>query len=214
MTSPRLLLAAALALSLASCRAGEEASTEPRTGAAAQSLAGYMTGAFSSSEQAAIDPDNFYAVRLTMVPIWSSRADGPWLYVEQAIEDSLDAPYRQRVYHLVETSNGVSSEVYTLPGDPMEVAGAWAEPERFDAWSPDDLTERDGCAIHLVPAGDVWVGSTNERDCASTLRGATYATSEVSISDGTVTSWDRGFDANGEQVWGATEGAYVFERMD
>ncbi|MDH3592370.1 MAG: CpcT/CpeT family chromophore lyase, partial [Planctomycetota bacterium] len=60
-----------------------------------------MTGTFSSREQAVADPDNFRAIRLVMLPIWTQRGDGPWLYVEQAAEDALGRPYRQRVYRLV-----------------------------------------------------------------------------------------------------------------
>jgi hypothetical protein len=36
------------------------------------------------------------------------------------------------------------------------------------------------------------------------------ATSEVVVSPGRIESWDRGFDAEGVQVWGAEKGAYVF----
>ena len=36
------------------------------------------------------------------------------------------------------------------------------------------------------------------------------ATSEVVVSPGRIESWDRGFDAEGAQVWGAEKGAYVF----
>jgi hypothetical protein len=41
-------------------------------------------------------------------------------------------------------------------------------------------------------------------------RGAAYATSEVTILPDRLVNWDRGFDAPGGQVSGATEGGYVF----
>ena len=69
-------------------------------------LAEWMSGSFSSAAQAADDPENYFDIRLEMVPIWSERSDGPWLYVEQAAASALDRPYRQRVYHLVETEDG------------------------------------------------------------------------------------------------------------
>jgi len=49
--------------------------------------------------------------------------------------------------------------------------------------------------------------------CESTLRGAAYATSEVRLTLARMESWDRGFDRPGTQVWGATEGPYIFERV-
>ena len=56
------------------------------------------------------------------------------------------------------------------------------------------------------------MGGTRGEGCASNLRGAAYATSEVVIMPGRIESWDRGFDAEGHQVWGAEKGAYVFVR--
>lgn len=55
-------------------------------------------------------------------------------------------------------------------------------------------------------------GGTIGRACASGLRGAAYATSDVVVGPGRIASWDRGFDAAGIQVWGAENGAYVFLR--
>jgi len=51
------------------------------------------------------------------------------------------------------------------------------------------------------------------KDCPSELRGAKYATSEVTISKNGFVSWDRGFDENGNQVWGAEYGGYDFLRV-
>ena len=176
-------------------------------------LASHLTGWFDSADQAQADPDNYFNIRLVMVPIWTERADGPWLYVEQAIGTALDRPYRQRVYHLVEDERGLVSEVYTLPGDPLAFAGRF-EDAAFAEVSPEDLSLREGCAIFLARVGGAFAGTTNGADCGSTLRGASYATSEVTVEPDRLTSWDRGFDANGEQVWGAEAGPYEFLRSE
>ena len=47
-------------------------------------LAGWMSGYFSSQQQAFKD-SAYRDVRLHMVPIWKDRTDGYWLYVEQAV---------------------------------------------------------------------------------------------------------------------------------
>jgi len=60
--------------------------------------------------------------------------------------------------------------------------------------------------------GDHFEGGTVGEGCESTLSGATYATSEVTLDASTLESWDRGYDAEGTQVWGATAGPYVFDR--
>lgn len=175
-----------------------------------------MTGSFSSAAQHQAEPDTFFDIRLEVVEIWLDRDDGPWLYVEQAAASRLESPYRQRIYHLQSHPDGtLSSTVYELPGDPLRFAGAWREPQRFAALSPSDLEERIGCVITLRRQLDGrFVGSTSGKECRSTLRGATYATSEVEITENLLLSWDRGFDADDAQVWGATEGGYRFARVE
>jgi hypothetical protein len=170
-----------------------------------------MAGAYSSAAQAAADPA-YFDVRLHIVPIWTERPDGPWLYVEQAMASTPEAPYRQRIYHLVDHGAGVvESIVFSLPGDPLAFAGSWREPARLNALDPTLLLPRMGCSVLLVPAGhERFVGSTRGTDCLSDLRGATHATSEVTLTATMLESWDRGYDAKGQQVWGARGGPYRF----
>jgi hypothetical protein len=197
------------------CATASKAPPAPKAPAVASGVpeaAARLTGSFSSEAQSKVDPE-FFDVRLHMAPIWASRTDGPWLYVEQAMATTLDKPYRQRVYRLLDRGDGsVESFIYELP-NAAERVGAWRDPARFDADTPEALVPRAGCSIVLNRAGDLWVGSTNERDCESSLRGASYATSEVSLRADGLDSWDRGFDADGKQVWGAKKGPYQFRRV-
>lgn len=217
----RFALIATVVLILSLQSIGCQQSSE-KTGASANGapsdlafLVQCMTGTFSSEAQSLADPDNFYNIRLVMVPIWEDRSDAHWLYVEQAAAEALDRPYRQRVYRITQPDNTTfQSDVYTLPGDPIVYAGVWSELNPLHELSPTDLQLRDGCSILLRKTGSgEFSGSTVGNGCASTLRGAAYATSEVNIRADVLTSWDRGFDANGEQVWGATEGPYIFNRV-
>lgn len=171
-----------------------------------------MAGSYSSAAQAKADPD-FRDVRLHMVRIWPDRSDAYWLYVEQAMAASLDKPYRQRVYAVkVEPDGKVASHIYELPGDPLGFAGAWKDPKRLDLVNPDLLTAREGCTVFLEAEGEGWKGGTRANACVSNLMGAAYATSEVTVGGKELTSWDRGFDQAGKQVWGSTKGAYRFVR--
>lgn len=175
-------------------------------------LAAWMTGSFSSADQAAADT-LFLDIRLRMAPVWSHRTDGPWLYVEQAAATDLDTPYRQRIYHLAERPDGVlESAVLEIP-DPLRFAGAWRTGD-LGALTPDSLLARPGCSVLLTwdPDGGRYAGSTPGTECLSQLRGAAWATSEVTVTAEGITSWDRGWNAAGEQVWGSRHGAYVFDR--
>lgn len=175
-------------------------------------LVDWMTGHFSSAEQAASD-SSYYHILLHMVPIWRELSDAHWLYVEQAVADYADKPYRQRVYRVSQTdSNTFESRVHTIE-EPLRFAGAWKDDDPLRMLAPDSLDLRDGCAIYLHMEGDsAFVGSTVDRDCKSNLRGAAYATSEVKITDSILYSWDRGYDADGNQVWGAEKSGYFFKK--
>jgi hypothetical protein len=172
-------------------------------------LAHWMSGSFSSAAQADRDT-NFSDMRLHVVPIWPERHEARWFYVEQAAASQLDRPYRQRVYRLSRRSDGrFESAVYTLQ-DPMRFAGAWRDSVPLAGLTPDSLTLRDGCAVILHFDRGAFVGGIEGNGCASDLRGAARATSEVLINEGRMVTLDRGWNAAGKQVWGSTHGAYEF----
>ncbi len=183
-------------------------------------LGAYLEGSFSSSRQAQEDPENFLDIRLNTARIWEDRNDVPegvWLYVEQASARALDRPYRQRVYRLtLEDDRTIRSDIFTLPGNPQEYAGAYDDPSVFVGLDPSDLDLREGCSVYLTPDRETgaFIGSTRGEGCASELAGAAYATSEVTVTYHMLRSWDRGFDGSGEQVWGSTAGPYRFDRVD
>jgi hypothetical protein len=175
-------------------------------------LVEWMSGTFSSAAQADQDPE-FFDISLHMTPIWTDREDGRWLYVEQAVSDAQDRPYRQRVYRVSEVAPDLfESTVFTVP-DPGAVIGAWRQETPLDELTPDDLTEREGCSILMRRSGPSFVGSTLAWLCTSSLRGAAYATSEVMITPDGMISWDRGFAEDSQQVWGSVKGGYVFDRI-
>jgi CpeT/CpcT family (DUF1001) len=172
-------------------------------------LESWMTGQFSSKAQAEND-SAYYPIELRMFPIWKNRKDGPWLYIEQAVEGATNRPYRQRVYQLrLMDSKRFESKVYTI-SYPLRFAMASPEHPLFKQITPDSLQLRNGCSVFLEWTGKSFNGSTKGAYCASDLRGASYATSKVSIMADRMESWDQGFDNNGIQVWGAIKGPYVF----
>lgn len=179
-----------------------------------KTLQEYMSGTFNSEAQSLSDSTYFH-VSLHMAPLWPKSKDGYWLYVEQAIATSPDKPYRQRVYHLfLEDDTTIISQVYDIR-NPMQYTGAWGDQELLQTLTLDSIIFRQGCGIYLHrhPNGS-FSGTTPGRECLSSLRGSVYATSEVTVYPDRLISWDRGWNENGVQVWGATKGAYVFVRSD
>ncbi len=173
----------------------------------------WMTGYFSSQSQAAKDSD-YFDVRLRMTPIWKNRTDGFWLYVEQAMAEHESRPYRQRVYHVTQVNDTTFESAVFGFADPTIYIGEWQKPEPLANLTPDSITQKQGCSIILYQHGEfAFSGGTVGKDCASDLRGADYTTSEVTISKNQIISWDRGFDKDGNQVWGARKGGYVFKKL-
>jgi len=192
-----------LALFLA---AGSAAAQRTR---ALEQLAMTMEGSYTSAEQAKGDT-SYFEIELEMKRIWAKRKDGAWFYVEQATAESKAKPYRQRVYHVEEVNDSTfTSEIHTIRNG-EQYFGAYTDHEKLARLSPDSIDLMLGCAITLQRYKSIYQGSTNGRDCPNKRGGAAYATSEVVLRSDRMISWDRGYDPDGKQVWGAEKGGYIF----
>lgn len=176
-------------------------------------LADWLSGSFDSSAQAARDA-RYFDISLNACRVWPSRTDGRWVYIEQARSDALDQPYRQRMYRVRYDGQGrLMSEVFAFPASGRPAAGSWRDPDALNAFTPELLEPREGCDVYLADVGGRFEGGTEGEGCTSSLAGAAYATSEVVVEADRITSWDRGFDRAGDQVWGAEAGPYEFIRI-
>jgi len=174
-----------------------------------------MTGTFSSELQSKQDTD-YFDIRLQMQHIWKHRTDGYWIYVEQAVADYVNKPYRQRIYQVVQTGDNMfESRVYEFD-NPLQYAGAWNDTAKLNSLTIEELQLRNGCTITLIWNDTLqkFTGATADKNCSSNLRGAAYATSEVIIDEEKLISWDRGWDSNSKQVWGAEKGGYIFLKQN
>ncbi len=171
-----------------------------------------MQGSFNSEVQSKVDT-TYFNISLHMYPIWEDK--GHYLYVEQALNARQNKPYRQRIYEVTQLNDSIySSVIYTIPDDSLWI-GKWKTPKAFDSLSIESITKKEGCEVLLKRLeSKYYKGETGEKSCESTLYGASYATSEVEIMEDKIISWDRGFDANGEHIWGAEKGGYIFNKLD
>ena len=173
----------------------------------------FLTGTFANTEQARND-QNFRRHVLNLAAIWTNRADGPWLYAEQALADAPAHPHRQLVYQIVARDDGaLELRIFDLP-DPIGATGAWKDPDRLANLSPAMLTARQDCFLLLRQSNGSFKGGTEGKGCSSDLRGASYRTCEMAVTNVQIVSWERGYNAAGIQVWGSIHGGYVFKRVD
>src|SRR4051812_294302 len=185
-----------------------QARAEPST---LEHLTVFLSGTFSNAEQARGD-QNFRNTTLHIAPIWTDRSDGPWLYLEHALEDAPAHPYRQQIYQLASRPDAsLEIRVFDLP-DPIAATGSWRDPARLLKLLPSNLAPREGCTMILkLQPGGSFKGGTEGTGCASSLRGAAYSTFETTISNLEIVMWERGYNAAGVQVWGSIHGGYVFK---
>jgi hypothetical protein len=205
----RLLPLFALILCTFSCK---NESVPPKEDAELKELFSLMQGSFNSEIQSQVD-SSYYNISLHMYPIWEEK--GNFLYVEQALSSMQDKPYRQRIYEVTKASDSTfSSAVYTLKADSIWV-GKWKNLKVFDSISMEDIAIKEGCEVILKSVNrNHFIGKTGDTTCVSTMRGASFARSEVEILEDKIISWDRGFDANGNYVWGAEKSGYIFNKLD
>lgn len=188
-----------------------EAGTSPSTAETpAARLLRHLEGTFDTAAQAKADRE-YFDITLTHCRVDLPSLGKDVLYVEQARTSSLAAPYRQRVYVIDTKGEDTAVSRIFEHRDPKVLTGLCAKTPR-PALSAADLEEKAGCAVTMAWKGDRFEGSTAPRACLSNYQGATYTMSEVSVSPTEVRSWDRGFDASDQQVWGAAKGPYVFVR--
>ena len=192
-----------------SCKSSRDVSS--KNSAEMRELVAMMQGHYSSEKQSKSDED-YYNISLRMTPIWKDK--GNYLFVEQAIFDKQDKPYRVRVYKVTQkTANEFISEIYTIKNEKNWI-GKWATPKAYDKLIETDIELKQGCQVTLRRVEkNKFVGSTGDKTCPSELRGASFANSKVTVLESQILSWDQGFDRDGKQVWGATKGGYEFIKM-
>jgi uncharacterized protein (DUF1330 family) len=120
----------------------------------------------------------------------------------------------QRISRLRQEADGtISARRYALPEAPRFV-GAWREPAKFASLQPADLAELQGCDAQIARAGaSRFEASTQGARCRNSYKGASYAISQSVLTADEMLNWDRGFDANGNLVWGPAAGGYRFRRV-
>ncbi len=185
---------------------------KPKVDTKLNELFNMMQGSFNSEKQAKLD-STYFNISLHMYPIWKDK--GNYLYVEQALNNRQNKPYRQRIYKVSRLNDSMfSSEIYTIKSDSLWI-GKWKNPNAFDTLPMENITLRKGCEVLLKQKTKMYyIGKTGHKTCESSLYGASYATSEVEIFEDKIISWDRGFDTEGNHIWGAKNGGYVFDKLN
>ncbi|GAA0725091.1 hypothetical protein GCM10009430_30220 [Aquimarina litoralis] len=172
-----------------------------------------LTGKFSSKKQAK-EESGYAAVCLINTPIWKHQS-GYWFYQELFSEEKSTAIYNQRIINIKRVDSiTLSSTSYIIPNQKKYING-WKNPSLFDQLTTDSLTVREGCDVYFKKkTSTIYQGKTSKNSCSSSFsKKILYTTSNIVISSKKISSWDRGYDKEGKQVWGKIQGPYNFIRV-
>ena len=130
-----------------------------------------------------------------------------WMYTEQGeVKDY--TPYRKRVYELKEVEGVIWQRIYYIKDE-----------KRFSYLNSTEITQEDvipkeGCDIWIIVDDDGnYNGNTDGKNCVATFRGSSYVTTDFWVYKGKILSWERGWNENGEQVWGSERGYYIYKKI-
>ncbi|SEL97310.1 CpeT/CpcT family [Aquimarina amphilecti] len=172
-----------------------------------------LTGKFSSKKQSKQELD-YSAVSLVNAPIWKNRAEH-WFYQELYDEKNNAAIYNQRILRIRRVDSlTISSTSYVIPNRKKYV-NAWKDVSIFNLLSIDSLKIREGCDVFFKKkTSTIYQGKTKKGTCSSSFsKKISFTTSNIVISRNKISSWDRGYDNKGKQVWGKIQGPYNFIRV-
>ena len=137
-----------------------------------------------------------------------------FLYQEQSLTKNLESPYRQRFLQISPSTYSQSVRSLSFkPATPTAWINFCARPEGDRTIQLRDLGTA-VCSVFLKPSGDAYIGNTPADGCPANIRGAVRIKNHIVLRTIGIDTWDRGFNAAGRQVWGATAESYQFRRRE
>jgi peptidylprolyl isomerase/FKBP-type peptidyl-prolyl cis-trans isomerase FkpA len=137
------------------------------------------------------------------------------MYCEVARVDNFRAPFRQTILALSNVRGNIRLQTFefrTPEGINRSLYNIWAANETFNSITSKDLVAT--LALDFTQAGDTMTARTPHAYPTAT-GGAVEMTSELVLTPTGIRTSDRGFGADGAQVWGPAEGtSYEFARWE
>jgi hypothetical protein len=217
-----LPLRASGAIALASLLSSSPAMAEPTVQTSstleqqAEEVASLLEGKMDTSAQAIANPKapNVQMTTCRIGLLTHADPQSIFLYQEQAMSTSLDKPYRQRFLQISPSSLSQSVRSRSFkPADPTRWVGLCnVTPSLERNVNLSDLGIP-VCNVFLKRVDTGYMGNTPIDGCPANVRGAVRITNHIELTPTRMNTWDRGFDAQGKQVWGAKTESYQFRRQ-
>lgn len=184
--------------------------------ATAKLFAEMLSGTFDSSTQAIEDSEyldvSVLHCKVHVNGLPSELREGEFLALRQSVSTSTK-PYRVRVLRVFPGDNPNAVRVSSFaPQSGVNLADLCLLPESSRTVEFSQLSG-EKCTTSATRFGDEFIGGTSEEGCESNRAGAVRMTSVLSLSATKMTTWDRGWSADGKLVWGPEKGPYQFEKV-
>ncbi|RWR86917.1 chromophore lyase CRL, chloroplastic isoform X1 [Cinnamomum micranthum f. kanehirae] len=168
-----------------------------------------LCGEKFSRDQASRDPDNYFNLRMLTCPATEMVDGSRVLYFEQRFYMVKPCPKEMKCDVEVSSYAIRDAEEYKNYCDRSK--DQRPQPEEIIGDIAEHLT-----TIHLSRCERgrrcLYEGSTPPGGFPNSWNGATYCTSELAVlKNSEIHTWDRGYDDEGNQVWGAKGGPYEFK---
>jgi hypothetical protein len=177
-------------------------------------LARWMAADFSNQEQAITNPPFFAHIRVCMRPLPESLLLGTSLFLEQAYDFMLNAPYRLRVLKFNLVDGRIELENYKVKEE-ENFYGASRDLEKLKFLKAEHLEKMSGCDMDVTWTGSCFRGEIKPgKACIVERKGKkTYLDNSFEIDADKLISFDRGLDPETDElVWGSIAGPFHFER--
>ncbi len=185
-------------------------------------FAAWMTGSFDTFAQVNADEEadaKYRHIRaiLHVQPVEIAGLNNALaLYVENQAAEARTKPYRQRVYVLKRgADNKIMIEIHRIKNQ-EQLVNAFKNPALLKNLTLENLTLEPGCNMTFERVNkNLFKGSAGaNKNCKSTLRGATHTVSNTELTPTELTNLDQGFDDEGNHKWGPPPGTigHIFRR--
>ncbi|XP_057472903.1 chromophore lyase CRL, chloroplastic-like isoform X1 [Actinidia eriantha] len=174
-----------------------------------------------SKEQASRDPDNYFNFRWLSCPAAEMVDGSKVLYFEQAFWRTPHKPFRQRFFMVKPCPKEMKCDVELSTYAIRDAEGYKNFCDRSKDQRPQPEEVIGDLAEHLTTIylkhcergkPCLYEGSTPPDGFPNSWNGASYCTSELSIlKNNEIHTRDKGYDDNGNQVWGVKGGPYEFK---
>lgn len=177
-------------------------------------LVRWMAADFSNQEQAFENPPFYAHIRVCMRPLPYELLSGASLFLEQAYDFMLSAPYRLRVLKFVPQADYILLENYMVR-DEANFYGAARDLKLLQTLTADHIEKLPGCDMLVTWTGQSFKGKVEPgKNCLVTRKGKqTYLDNEFEIDEHKLMSLDRGRDLETDELaWGSVAGPFHFIR--